>query len=120
MALLGRLAEPRSSGQDRAVRACGLLDAAVRTSSIRSVADAVGVSERTVRSLFVQHVGLSPGTFHQVRRLQRALALSGQWSLAEIAHRSGYSDQAHMCRQVRTLTGLTPGALLTGPPGPRR
>jgi AraC-like DNA-binding protein len=114
-ALPGTLARPRSPGQDRVLRACGLLNAAAQTPSIRSVADDVGVSERMLRSLFAQLVGLSPGMFHQVRRLQRALALGGRsLPLVEIAHRSGYSDQAHMCRQVRALTGLTPGNLMAG------
>jgi AraC-like DNA-binding protein len=116
MDFLGRLAVPRSGGQDRAVRACGLVDAAVRAPSIRSIADELGISERSVRSVFARHVGLSPSMFHQVRRLQRALVLGGEGRLplVEVAHRSGYSDQAHLCRQMRALTGLTPGGLLPG------
>lgn len=121
MAALSRLAEPRPSGQDCAVRACRLLDVALRAPSIRSVADAVGVAERTLRWLFARHVGLSPSVFHQVRRMQRALALSGRsLPVADIAHRTGYSDQAHMCRQLRSLTGLTPGSLLTAGTSPQR
>ncbi|HEY0542043.1 MAG TPA: DUF6597 domain-containing transcriptional factor [Actinoallomurus sp.] len=47
-------------------------------------------------------------------------------SLAVLAARAGYADQAHLSREVRALSGLTPSALLaerrrttqTRPPGP--
>ncbi|MER6948107.1 AraC family transcriptional regulator [Nonomuraea sp. NPDC000554] len=122
VAFLGQLTVPHTPSQVRALRACELVSTAVRAPSIRSVADALGISERSVRSVFAEHVGLPPSTFHQIRRLQRALVLGGarRLSLAEIAHRSGYSDQAHLCRQMRTLTGLTPGSVLSNvAPDPR-
>jgi AraC-like DNA-binding protein len=64
---------------------------------------------------------MSPKALHQVRRLQKTLALAAGDSalgLAALADRAGYSDQAHLTRQCRTLTGLTPRQLLTTVPPP--
>ena len=36
--------------------------------------------------------------------------MAGGLSLAETALTAGYADQAHMCREVKALTGHTPGA----------
>jgi AraC-like DNA-binding protein len=38
-------------------------------------------------------------------------ALAAPGSLAEVAHACGYADQAHLCREVRDLTGTTPSRL---------
>jgi AraC-like DNA-binding protein len=35
-------------------------------------------------------------------------------SLAGLAAEAGYADQAHMSRELRKLTGRSPGALLPG------
>jgi hypothetical protein len=35
-------------------------------------------------------------------------------SLAALAAEAGYADQAHMSRELRWLTGHSPGALLPG------
>ena len=41
----------------------------------------------------------------------RAKILGGTASWAEIATRAGYADQAHLCRETRQITGLSPTAL---------
>ena len=47
----------------------------------------------------------------RIARLERALLGLGRddVSLAGLAHDCGYSDQAHLSRDFRHLTGLTPG-----------
>jgi AraC-like DNA-binding protein len=60
--------------------------------------------------------GYGPKTLSRVLRLQRALAVAGEGaSYAEVAARSGYADQPHLTREVRALTGLTPGRLFPLP-----
>ncbi|MGW4060737.1 helix-turn-helix domain-containing protein [Amycolatopsis sp. NPDC004747] len=76
------------------------------------------VSERRLRRRFVQAVGYGPATYLRVSRFQRAVALAPLVpGLAALAAGAGYADQAHLSRDCRALTGLTPrryfGALST-------
>ncbi|WP_275293751.1 helix-turn-helix domain-containing protein [Amycolatopsis sp. La24] len=80
-------------------------------------------SERQARRLFTLAVGYGPATYRRILRLQRAIALApATATLAELAVAAGYSDQPHLTRECRALTGLTPGAYfagrLTPPPNP--
>jgi AraC-like DNA-binding protein len=95
-------------------------DAVVRAAVARldapaaSVADAaahVSLSERQLHRRFAEHVGYGPKTLQRVLRLRRALpALPG--GLAGAAAAAGYADQAHLSRDARRLTGLTPAQLV--------
>jgi AraC-like DNA-binding protein len=67
------------------------------------------VSERRLRRRFVQAVGYGPATYLRVTRFQRAVALAPRApGLAALAAAAGYADQAHLSRECRALTGLTP------------
>jgi AraC-like DNA-binding protein len=105
--LVARLALARPP--DRAVQA-----AAVRLNHPRQrvdrLADELGLSERQLRRRFHHAVGYGPKTLQRVLRLQRFLALS-DLELVRAAAEAGYTDQAHLTRDCRKLTGLTPGAL---------
>jgi AraC-like DNA-binding protein len=90
---------------------------------VADVAGEVGLSERQLRRLILARTGLDPRTLRRVARLQRFLTLSdrvralsdragSKRSLAELAASAGYADQAHLSREVRALSGLTPSALL--------
>lgn len=85
-------------------------------SRVADVAEYVGTSERHLRRLLLAHTGLEPRMLQRVARFQRFLGLSDrdgtQRSLAALAARAGYADQAHLSRDVRALSGLTPSALL--------
>jgi hypothetical protein len=74
------------------------------------------VSERRLRRRFVQAVGYGPATYLRVSRFQRAVALAPRApGLAALAAAAGYSDQAHLSRDCRALTGLTPRAYFRAP-----
>jgi AraC-like DNA-binding protein len=80
---------------------------------VAAVADDVGTSERHLRRLLLAHTGLDPRMVQRVARFQRFLRLAGRGSpLAGLAADAGYADQAHLSREVRALSGLTPSALL--------
>ena len=72
------------------------------------------MSERTLRRRFEDAFGYGPKTldrilrFHRFRRLQRQTA---DTSTALLAIEAGYADQAHLIRESRRLTGVTPSAL---------
>lgn len=79
--------------------------------ALRDRAGALGVSERHLRRTVRRTTGRGAKYFHRVRRLQRAVsAADGRATLewASLAIGSGYCDQAHMIREFRDFTGLTP------------
>lgn len=76
----------------------------------RLLAD-IGIGERQLRRRCRHYFGYGAKTLSRIRRFQRLLSLlrsSPSASLAEIAFTVGYSDQAHMNRDVRELSSMTP------------
>jgi AraC-like DNA-binding protein len=76
---------------------------------VRDLARLTGLGERQLHRRFRQAVGYGPKTFQRIMRFQRLLLGTS----ADL----GYSDQAHMCREVLALAGQpmsdlfnTPGA----------
>jgi AraC-like DNA-binding protein len=90
-----------------AARAWRADPAAVRTSSLAAHA---GLSERQLYRRFVDAVGYGPKYLHRVLRFQAFLALSQvpRLSLADVAYRCGFADQAHLTRETAALSGRTP------------
>jgi AraC-like DNA-binding protein len=85
-----------------------------------NAAHLAGQLEMTVRQLHrrcLSSFGYGPSLLARLLRLQRFLALldsrgrTGQ-SLARLAIESGYSDQPHLARDCRAITGLAPTAFL--------
>lgn len=78
----------------------------------------VGLSERSLQRLVEQRVGMSPKWLVQRRRLHDAVEAlkAGESSLADMAARLGYADQAHFTHDFRTVTGMTPGEYLGDQP----
>jgi AraC-like DNA-binding protein len=76
----------------------------------------IGISERQLHRRFSAALGYGPKTFQSVMRFQRLLKTSrekgAEQSLADLAASVGYSDQAHMTREVRRLANLRPTVLL--------
>jgi AraC-like DNA-binding protein len=81
--------------------------------SIHDLADELGVTQRHLSRSFGAWVGLSPKVFARIRRFQHALEVCRRpdSSLAEVAARLGYSDQAHLSHEVRRFSGLSPARL---------
>ena len=82
---------------------------------VHRVTEKIGMSQRRVAQLFHEQVGVSPKTFHRVRRFQHTLSrLRGvrrvDW--ADLAVACGYYDQAHLSRDFRQIAGMTPSAYL--------
>ena len=83
---------------------------------VDELATALGFSERQLRRRFLAAVGYGPKTLQRVLRLRRFLAAAGFDAgfdgMAAAAAGAGYADQAHLARECRALTGLTPGQLV--------
>lgn len=79
---------------------------------VAAVVDETGYSHRRFLTLFRDAVGLAPKRYGRVRRFHHALARAAAspigWS--ELAHASGYADQAHLAREFAQLAGITPTA----------
>jgi AraC-like DNA-binding protein len=94
-----------------------VLDAADRLTraNVNAVAVNLGVSERHLRRVFRETVGVSPKAFAKIMRFRHALRVAhddGQASWAGIAAAAGYYDQAHLIAEFRAIAGVTPRALL--------
>jgi AraC-like DNA-binding protein len=90
---------------DRLTRSHGQLE-------IGELAGDLGYSRRRLSTLFAEEIGLGPKTFARVIRFERAVGLLGRDDgarFAEIAHRCGYYDQAHLNRDFREFAGTSPG-----------
>jgi AraC-like DNA-binding protein len=76
--------------------------------SVAATADAVGLGARQLHRRSLDAFGYGPKTLARVLRLQRALALVRAGApYAEVAAAAGYTDQAHLARDTRALTGRT-------------
>lgn len=66
--------------------------------------------------LFKQYVGITPHQYILQQRIERAKQLlqSSKLSIAEIAVRTGFSDQSHLTRCFKRRFGVTPKQLLQG------
>ncbi|WP_424217318.1 helix-turn-helix domain-containing protein (plasmid) [Streptomyces sp. BI20] len=72
---------------------------------------------RALENRFRDQVGVPPKTVARILRLRRTVHLlrAGR-PPAEVAALCGYSDQAHLAREVKRMTGHTPALLRTGTP----
>ncbi|MCA6096350.1 helix-turn-helix domain-containing protein [Streptomyces sp. SCA3-4] len=89
---------------------------------IARLADEVGLSKRRLQMLFGEQVGVTPKSAARILRFRKALRLitdpSRTHSLASVAVACGFSDQAHLSREVRALAGVPPRHLRPEPGRP--
>jgi len=133
-ALLEQLA-----GAADANAACGLLDAEVsahaarntsaraaspllqvaleqlQTSSVTQAARSLGVSERQLRRILHEALGIGPKTFSRLMRFEhavRAAQAAREINWSNIAVDAGYYDQAHLIADFHAIAGNTPRMLM--------
>jgi AraC-like DNA-binding protein len=83
--------------------------------SVQKVAQEAGLSRRWFAQLFREQIGLTPKLYCRVQRFQNALKQIGSGASvdwAQLALAAGYYDQAHLIRDFRDLSGLSPCAYL--------
>jgi len=87
--------------------------AAPHSRSVAVLAEEAGFAPHQLTRQFLAAHGMTPTSYRRQARLQRALSMlaEGSASLIGIAQDCGFHDQAHMNREVRQETGLTPGAV---------
>ncbi|WP_186169720.1 helix-turn-helix domain-containing protein [Burkholderia gladioli] len=83
--------------------------------NVCEVAARLGISERHLRRMFIETVGMSPNVFSRLMRFSRATDLARadrRKNWASIAAETGFYDQAHLIEEFRNFTGVTPDAFI--------
>ena len=83
---------------------------------VDGLADEVGWSRKRLWSRFRSQLGISPKRAARLVRFDHAAhLLAAGHAAAGVATESGYVDQSHLHREVRTFAGLTPAAVAVAP-----
>ncbi len=77
----------------------------------------LNMSYDTVSRIFSQREGRTLEKYHIAQKIERVKELlqHGQYTLSEIADMVDYSSVAHLSRQFKTVTGMTPTEYLRSP-----
>jgi transcriptional regulator GlxA family with amidase domain len=83
-----------------------------RPVTVAAIAHRVGVSTRTLETLFLRIVDMSPGAYCMALRLNaaRRLVLDTSLPIADVAERTGFSAMASLSRAFRRQFGSPPSA----------
>ncbi|MFC4857423.1 helix-turn-helix transcriptional regulator [Actinophytocola glycyrrhizae] len=85
-----------------------------RGERVATVADALGWTERQLHRRSLAAFGYGPKTLQRVLRFDRALRLARAGTdLASVAYETGFADQAHLARDVKSIAGVPMTALIT-------
>ncbi|MBP2325176.1 AraC-like DNA-binding protein [Kibdelosporangium banguiense] len=84
------------------------------TNDIRDSAKRLHVSERHLRNLFTEGVGMPPKRFARINRVRTVLAHAHTRPWSELALEAGYYDHSHMTAEFRRIMGVPPSAFLRG------
>ena len=82
----------------------------MQINSTKAICCQFDYSERHVRRIFNDWLGMNIESFIQYKKYLKALYLIHQTNLTltQIAHDSGYYDQSHFIREFKSYTNLTP------------
>ena len=70
------------------------------------------LSQRQIERLFKRWLGMSPKYYQRILRVKESicfLRMHNNVNLVDVAQQFGFSDQAHMTREFRTIARITPG-----------
>lgn len=85
------------------------------TLRVSDLSERLGISRRQLERAFKHALGLTPKRYLQIARLNVVWNLmrgGDHHGLADIAYRAGYSDQAHLTRDMKRLIGVQPARFL--------
>ncbi|MFD6366789.1 helix-turn-helix domain-containing protein [Streptomyces roseolus] len=113
---LGRRMSARPSPDPEVAAAWGMMLTSGGRVRVDSLANEVGWSRKRLWSRFRSQIGLTPKHAARLVRFDRAahLLAAGE-APAQVAAVSGYADQAHLHREVKAFTGVTPTAVAAAP-----
>nr|WP_295921413.1 helix-turn-helix transcriptional regulator [uncultured Dyadobacter sp.] len=109
--LLGIMASP-AGGVSLAAEAVNLIHSAHGLLTVTQMASTLRVQERQIQRVFEQQIGISPKRYAGITRIQYFLKLlrtrQHDTPLAGLAYEGGFYDQAHLIRELKNISGLTP------------
>lgn len=82
--------------------------------ALAELSDKIDLSQRQIERLFKTRMGMTAKNYQRIIRIRKTITLiqqNQQMSLAEVAAESGFSDQAHMTREFKSIARVTPGKL---------
>lgn len=110
--LLSRRLVDAPSGSPEVVWAWEQLRRTHGRARIGRLAGELGWSRKRLVARFREQIGLSPKAAARLVRFERARALAGTMSWAELAFECGFADQPHLISEFRAFTGRTPETFL--------
>lgn len=80
---------------------------------VRDIVDKYCINERTLQRKFSKSIGLSPSEFIRIRKVRAAIIdfVLNNKDYLSIAHDHGFSDQSHLIKELRNITGEIPSTL---------
>jgi AraC-like DNA-binding protein len=95
---------------DKRVSAAHQLISKEQIYKVDELSSILNVTSTTLRTLFNQHVGISPKELIKIHRIKTALAfqITNEESLTQMAYQLKYFDQAHFSNDFKDATGITP------------
>jgi AraC-like DNA-binding protein len=116
-ALHDRLADSTQDAHPLAAAATTWLSRVPECSAVGELSDRLGLTARRLQQVFRAEVGLSPKAYQRLQRFRSVLAGIDEvarvgWPAFALAR--GYYDQAHLAREFRVHSGLSPTAYLRG------
>ncbi len=111
--------DPRSVYPAELIAACKIFeDELAQDLAIRSVAMKVGVSDRTLRSLFDRHFGVSPKRYlNAVRQVTFRQALKQGDSVTDAIYEAGYCTASRAYEMSGSMLGMAPSRYAQGGEG---
>ncbi|MCB5180491.1 helix-turn-helix domain-containing protein [Streptomyces sp. SMC 277] len=114
--VLGRRMSARPSLDPEVAAAWRLMRSSRGRVRVDSLANEVGWSRKRLWSRFRSQIGLTPKHAARLVRFDHAAhLLAAGDAAARVAAESGYTDQAHLHREVKAFTGVTPTAVAAAP-----
>jgi AraC-like DNA-binding protein len=117
-AVLDRLAVQSRRDLARTDLLCAAIDELTptgrRPEPLPRLARQLAVSERQLRNLFADGVGVAPKRLASISRVRYVLAHAGHRRWAQLTADCGYYDQSHMAAEFRRHMGTSPQAFATG------
>ncbi|MFF9340306.1 helix-turn-helix domain-containing protein [Streptomyces sp. NPDC014773] len=113
---LGRRMSARPSLDPEVAAAWGMMLTSRGRVRVDSLANELGWSRKRLWSRFRAQIGLTPKHAARLVRFDHAAHLLAAGDpAARVAAASGYADQAHLHREVKAFTGVTPTAVAAAP-----
>ncbi len=82
--------------------------------ALGQLSDRIALSQRQIERIFKLWLGMPPKYYQRILRVKKAICFLQLYkgvNLVDAAQQFGFSDQAHMTREFRTIAHITPGQI---------